>query len=313
MDIMHIRESFHCLLLGGIYTHLNSSVFLLIRSLLTTVCSGGSALGERRERLFPRNPVLLQLLVLLLVLLVCLLLVLCDQVVKVGTALAGRDVEWRSSVEDPVDIMLAHISSPLLCFIPACEPCVSSLQQPPPSFLLLQAQGGNILREPQVNMTDSLTGLVQEQHSVRSSLLNHFCVNIVAIRPCVGVFVVGVGNQAREVGLLVAGSGPVEAEESDGHGGDRNEETRLHPQLVIAFFTSSRAIAVLSQGRTYAEALSAGGGVVSVASAVAGVTALDLGSYTTRGAQGCSLKGKHGVCASQWAYVLLVYRLLVAR
>jgi hypothetical protein len=52
---------------------------------------------------------------------------------------------------------------------------------------------------------------------------------------------------------------------------------------------------------------------VSVTSAVAGVTALDLGSYTTRGAQGCSLKGKHDVCVSQWAYVLLVHQLLRAR
>jgi hypothetical protein len=162
-------------------------------------------------------------------------------------------------------------------------------------------------------VTNRLTGLVQEQHSVRSSLLDHFCVDVVAIRPCAGVFVVGVGDQAREVGLLVAGSGPVEAEEGDRHGGDRNEETRLYPQLVFASFTALRAIAVLSQGRTYAEALSAGGGVVSVTSAVAGVTALDLGSYTTRGAQGCSLKGKHDVCASQWAYVLLVHQLLRAR
>ena len=45
------------------------------------------------------------------------------------------------------------------------------------------------------------------------------------------------------------------------------------------------------QGVTYAEALAAGRGVVGVTGAVAGVTALDLGSYTTRGAQGCSLKG----------------------
>jgi hypothetical protein len=109
LNVEHIRKSFHGLFLGGIYTNLNSSIFLLIMYLLTAVCSGGSALGERRERLFPGNPVLLQLLVLPLVLLVCLLLVLCDQMVKIGTALAGRDVEWRSSVEDPVDILSACV------------------------------------------------------------------------------------------------------------------------------------------------------------------------------------------------------------
>jgi hypothetical protein len=107
LHIKHIGKSFHGLLLGGIYTNLNSSIFLLIMSLLTAVCSGGSALGERRKRLFPGNPVLLQLLVLPLVLLVCLLLVFCDQVVQVSTALASRDVERRSSVKDPVDVMLA--------------------------------------------------------------------------------------------------------------------------------------------------------------------------------------------------------------
>jgi hypothetical protein len=76
-------------------------------SLLTAVCSGGCALGERRKRLFPGNPVLLQLLVLPLVLLVCLLLVFCDQVVQVSTALASRNVERRSGVEDPVEVILA--------------------------------------------------------------------------------------------------------------------------------------------------------------------------------------------------------------
>ena len=48
---------------------------------------------------------------------------------------------------------------------------------------------------------------------------------------------------------------------------------------------------LLFQGVTYAEALGAARGVVGVTGDVAGVTALDLGSYTTRGAQGCSLKG----------------------
>lgn len=77
-------------------------------------------------------------------------------------------------------------------------------------------------------MTDSLTGLVEEEHSVRSGLLNHLCVGVVAVRPGVGVFVVGVGDQAGEVRLLVAGSGIAETEEGDGHSGDRNEETRLY-------------------------------------------------------------------------------------
>jgi hypothetical protein len=45
---------------------------------------------------------------------------------------------------------------------------------------------------------------------------------------------------------------------------------------------------------TYAEALVAGG-VVGVTGTVAGMTALDLGSHTARGAQSCSLKGLHAV------------------
>jgi hypothetical protein len=140
-------------------------------------------------------------------------------------------------------------------------------------------------------MTDSLAGLVEEQHSVRRSLLDHFCVGVVTIRPGVGVFVVSVRDQAREVGLLVARGGIVEAEEGDGDGRDRDEETRLCAQLVPAFLSSSARNRCLFQGLTYAEALGARRGVVSVTSAVTGVTTLDLGSYTTRRAQGCSLKG----------------------
>lgn len=91
-------------------------------------------------------------------------------------------------------------------------------------------------------MTDSLIGLVEEQHSVRSSLLDHFCVDVVAVCPCVGVFVVGVGDQAREVGLLVARGRIVETEEEDGHGNNRSVETRLYPLLVTALEASLRAI-----------------------------------------------------------------------
>jgi hypothetical protein len=40
-------------------------------------------------------------------LLVGLLLVLGDQVVDVGSALSGRDVEGRTGVEDPIASMLA--------------------------------------------------------------------------------------------------------------------------------------------------------------------------------------------------------------
>ena len=161
------------------------------------------------------------------------------------------------------------------------------------SSSLPRAQGGeNILREPDVNMTNSLTGLVEEQHSVGSSLLDHLCVGVVTVRPGVGVFVVSVGDQARKVRLLVAGSGIVEGEEGGRHGSDRNEETRLHSSISFLLSASPCAHApVVSRVFTYAEALGARRGVVGVTGAVAGVTALYLGSYTTRGAQGCSLKG----------------------
>jgi hypothetical protein len=87
-------------------------------------------------------------------------------------------------------------------------------------------------------VTNSLAGLVEEQHSVGGGLLDHLCVGVVAFRPGIGVFVVSVGNQARKVGLLVAGSGIVKGEEGGRHGGDRNEETSLNPQLVSCFPTS---------------------------------------------------------------------------
>lgn len=45
--------------------------------------------------------------------------------------------------------------------------------------------------------------------------------------------------------------------------------------------------------------------------ALAGVAALNLGLYTARGAQCCSLEGLHGVWASQWVYLLLVRQLVV--
>lgn len=119
--------------------------------------------------------------------------------------------------------------SPRISPLPNAIPSASS------SFSLPRARGGgNILREPDVNVTNSLAGLVEEQHSVGSGLLNHLCVGVVAVRPGVGVFVVSVGDQAREVRLLVARSGIVESEEGGRHGSDRNEETRLHLQLVLA-------------------------------------------------------------------------------
>lgn len=76
-------------------------------------------------------------------------------------------------------------------------------------------------------MTDRLAGLVQEQHSVRGSLLNHVRVGVVAVRPRAGVLVVGVRDQAREVGLLVARSGIVEGEEGERNTGDRDVEASL--------------------------------------------------------------------------------------
>jgi len=96
---------------GWIYTNLNKCAFLLlVNSSLTAVRSGRCALAERYERLLPRNLVLLDLLVLPLILLVGLLLVLGDQVVDVGSAVSSRDVPGRTSVEDPVAIMLARVS-----------------------------------------------------------------------------------------------------------------------------------------------------------------------------------------------------------
>jgi hypothetical protein len=85
----------------------------------------------------------------------------------------------------------------------------------------------NVLGEPQVDVTDRLAGLVQEQHSVRSSLLDHLRVDVVAVRPSSGVNVVGVRDQAREVGLLVARGGIVESEEGEGDTSDRDVEASL--------------------------------------------------------------------------------------
>jgi hypothetical protein len=90
---------------------LNNCALFLVIPLLTAVCGGGCALGERLERLLSGNPVLLDLQVLALVLLKCLLLVLCDQVVNVGSAVAGGDVPWRSGIEDPVNIISARVFS----------------------------------------------------------------------------------------------------------------------------------------------------------------------------------------------------------
>ena len=150
-------------------------------------------------------------------------------------------------------------------------------------------------------MTDRLAGLVQEQHSVRSGLLNHLRVDVVAVCPSSGVFVVGVRDQAREVGLLVARGGIVEGEEGEGDTSDRDVEASLSQQSVHCLLcVRERRIGGSRSGLTYAEALVAGG-VVGVTSTVAGVTALDLGSHTARGAQSCSLKGLHVVWAKQWA------------
>jgi len=116
-------------------------LFLVI-PLLTAVCGGGCALSERLERLLSGNPVLLDLQVLALVLLKCLLLVLCDQVVNVGSAVAGRDVPWRSSVEDPDNIVSAHV---LLSFRKP-EDVVSVCLSTPPrsSYYLLSLSSSRV-------------------------------------------------------------------------------------------------------------------------------------------------------------------------
>lgn len=90
-----------------------------------------------------------------------------------------------------------------------------------------QGLGRNVLGEPQVDVTDRLAGLVQEQHSVRSGLLNHLRVDVVAVCPSSGVFVVGVRDQAREVGLLVAGGGIVESKEAERQTSNRDVEASL--------------------------------------------------------------------------------------
>lgn len=162
-------------------------------------------------------------------------------------------------------------------------------------------------------MSDSLTGLVEEQHAVRRRLLDHVRVRGIALRPRVGVLVVRALDQAGEVGLLVAGGGGgvVEGEESDGHARDGDEEAGLQGREWLAAevsFTRARAVAApvsSSKVLTYAEALRAAGGsgVGVVAGAVGGVTALNLGSRNARGAHCCSLEGLHGVCGGQWACV----------
>jgi hypothetical protein len=76
-------------------------------------------------------------------------------------------------------------------------------------------------------VTDRLAGLVQEQHPVRSGLLNHLRVDVVAVCPGSGIFVVGVRDQAREVGLLVARGGIVESDKGEGDTGDRDVEASL--------------------------------------------------------------------------------------
>jgi hypothetical protein len=94
---------------AGMDIYKSEKMRLSTREVPLTVRSGRCALGERCERLLPGNLVLLDLLVLLLVLLVGLLLVLGDQVVDVGSALSGRDVPGRTSVEDPIAFTLAWL------------------------------------------------------------------------------------------------------------------------------------------------------------------------------------------------------------
>jgi hypothetical protein len=101
---------------AGMDIYKSEQMRLSTRKLSLAVRSGGCALGERCERLLSGNPVLLDLLVLPLVLLVGLLLVLGDQVVDVGSALSGRDVEGRTGVEDPIASMSAWLF-----------PCIQSL------------------------------------------------------------------------------------------------------------------------------------------------------------------------------------------
>lgn len=116
--------------------------------------------------------------------------------------------------------------------------------------LFFKSSGGNVLREPQVNVTNRLAGLVGEEHSVGGGLLDHIRVGSVTLRPGVGVFVVSVRDQAREVGLLVARGGIVQAQEGQGHAGEGDEETGLDLQSASDFSSCARAtVVVIAQAK----------------------------------------------------------------
>lgn len=108
-----------------------------------TISSRGRDLAEISHGLLARHPVLPHLLQLALVLLEGFLLVLGDQVVEVGAAVAGGDVPGGTDVEDPVRgrggvslwcwcwCGLSSVSVALVLLFPDCSFCLSALHSSP--------------------------------------------------------------------------------------------------------------------------------------------------------------------------------------
>jgi len=61
-----------------------------------------------------------------------------------------------------------------------------------------------LFRISQVHLPDTLSTFVQEQYTVRSSLLYSLSVEVISVRPLRLIAIVGVSDQARKVGLVVS-------------------------------------------------------------------------------------------------------------
>lgn len=78
-------------------------------------CCRGVHISELNHRPLHRHTIILQLFQLSLVFLHCLFLILCNELVEVGTTMAGTHVVWRGGVNESGERMLAcwdHHSAP---------------------------------------------------------------------------------------------------------------------------------------------------------------------------------------------------------
>lgn len=97
------------------------------------------------------------------------------------------------------------------------------------------SRGSILLRKPQIHVPHTRIRLVQEQYPIARRLLDHLRMHIVTLGELLLVLRIFVGDQAREVGLLVRSlASELVKGEGGGDGGQGDVEAALIERRVVS-------------------------------------------------------------------------------